>query len=127
MGWLIVGLFGLMLLGGLVVFARRRGSHHRRVDDTLVTELLGPREAAAVPAPQAREAAERPPARQAGEAAERPPAPQAGEAAESSLPPSGLAPEGDWLEAQLAWITAWSQQIHQEIESAGLPGTDRTE
>jgi hypothetical protein len=115
MVWLIVGLFGLILLGALVVLARRRGSHRRGADDTLVTELLGPRDVAAVPAPQT------------GEEAERSPVPQATKAGESSVPPSGQGAEGDWLETQLAWITSWSRQIHQQIESAGRPGTDRTE
>ncbi len=115
MGWLVAGLFGLMLLGGLVVFARPRGGHHRGADDTLVTELLGPREVAAVSAPEA------------GGEAELSPVPHAGKAAESSLSPSGPAAEGDWLETQLAWITAWSQRMHQQIESAGRPRTDRNE
>ena len=115
MAWLIAGLFGLILLGGLVVLARRRGGHRRGADDTLVTELLGPREVAAAPAPPA------------GEEAERSPAPQATKAAESSPSPSSQDAEGDWLESQLAWITEWSQHMHQQIESAGRPGTDRTE
>ena len=113
MGWLIAGLFGLILLGGLVVLARRRGGHRRGADDTLVTELLGPREVAAAPAPPAEAEADRSPVTQATKAVE------------SS--PSGPDAEGDWLESQLAWITEWSQQMHQQIESAGRPGPDRTE
>jgi hypothetical protein len=149
MGWLIAGLFGLILLGGLVVLARRRGGHRRGADDTLVTELLGPREVAAAPARPAEAEADRSPVPPAGEEAERSPVPPAGEEAERSpgppaeegadrspvtqatkaveSSPSGPDAEGDWLESQLAWITEWSQQMHQQIESAGRPGPDRTE
>ena len=148
MGWLIGGLFGLVLLGGLVVLARRRGRHHRAADDTLVTDLLGPRDAAAVPAPQApavaepspapadaeprpappaEEDARRPPAAPAGEGTEGPRVPRARIAAEPSPPPSGTAAEGDWLDSQLAWISEWSQRMHEQIESAEPPGTDHTE
>ena len=125
MGWLIAGLFGLILLGGLVVLARRRGGHRRGADDTLVTELLGPREVTAAPARPAEAEAERSPVPPAGEEADRSPVTQATKAVESS--PSGPDAEGDWLESQLAWITEWSQQMHQQIESAGRPGPDRTE
>ena len=125
MGWLIAGLFGLILLGGLVVLARRRGGHRRGADDTLVTELLGPREVAAAPARPAEAEAERSPVPPAEEGADRSPVTQATKAVESS--PSGPDAEGDWLESQLAWITEWSQQMHQQIESAGRPGPDRTE
>ena len=137
MGWLIAGLFGLILLGGLVVLARRRGGHRRGADDTLVTELLGPREVAAAPARPAEAEAERSPVPPAGEEAERSPGPPAEEGADRSpvtqatkaveSSPSGPDAEGDWLESQLAWITEWSQQMHQQIESAGRPGPDRTE
>ena len=137
MAWLIAGLFGLILLGGLVVLARRRGGHRRGADDTLVTELLGPREVTAAPARPAEAEAERSPVPPAGEEAERSPGPPAEEGADRSpvtqatkaveSSPSGPDAEGDWLESQLAWITEWSQQMHQQIESAGRPGTDRTE
>ena len=151
MRWVIVGLVALALLVSFVVLARRRGSHRRGADDTLVTDLLGPREMAAAPAspagdeaerppaPQARDEAERPPAPQTPDEADRPPAPQAEEEAdrppvpsgtrtvEPSSSPSGPAADGDWLEDQLAWIAEWSQQMHQQIESAGQARTDRAE
>ena len=111
MSWLIVGLLGLVLLACLVVFTGRVGGYRRPADDTLVTDLLGPPKVSAVPALRA------------GEKAEPPPAPQARQESEPT-PPAGA---GDWLETQLAWIAAWSQQMHQEIESAGRPEPNRNE
>jgi len=120
MGSLIAGLFGLLVLVGLVVLARRR-SHRRGADDTLVTDLLGPPEAAGEPATQAGEEAV---SSHVPHKARPPSGPQAGEQAEPSPSVSGPADEGDWLESQLAWITAWSQRMHQQIESAGQPEPD---
>jgi hypothetical protein len=92
MVWLITGLL-LVLAGGLAVFARW-GRRRPVADDTLVAELLGP--------PPARRVLPAPPVRQdAG-----PPAPAA--------EPAG---EGGWLETQLAWITAWSQRMHDQTAS----------
>jgi UvrD-like helicase C-terminal domain/Dolichyl-phosphate-mannose-protein mannosyltransferase len=49
------------------------------------------------------------------------PASQAGEEGEPSPAPSALrAGQDDWLEAQLAWIAAWSRQMNQQIRSAGM-------
>jgi hypothetical protein len=92
MVWLITGLL-LALAGGLAVFARW-GRRRPVADDTLVAELLGP--------PPARRALPAPPVRQDAE----PPAPAA--------EPAG---EGGWLETQLAWITAWSERMHDQTAS----------
>jgi hypothetical protein len=147
MGWLIAGLLGLVLLAGLAVVIRRVGGSRRAADDTLVTDLLGPPEVPAGPAPPVGEEAELPPAPRAGEGDGPAPVPRAGEgdgpppvprAGEGDGPPpvprarkeGGHGPPdgaGDWLETQLAWITAWSQRMHQEIESAGRPDPDRNE
>jgi hypothetical protein len=51
--WLIVGPLGLVLLVGLVVIIRGRRRFRHSADDTLVTDLLGPPDLPAVPAPQA--------------------------------------------------------------------------
>lgn len=93
MVWLITGLL-LALAGGLAVFARW-GRRRPVADDTLVAELLGP--------PPARRALPAPPVRQD---AGPPPAPAA--------EPAG---EGGWLETQLAWITAWSERMHDQTAS----------
>jgi hypothetical protein len=93
MGWLIVGLV-LALLGGLAVFTRW-GSRRPVGDDTLVAELLGPSAVRGLPARPVRQEVGPPPA----------PAAQ----------PAG---EGDWLETQLASITAWSARMHEQIASA---------
>lgn len=97
--WLITGLL-LVLAAGLAVVTRR-GRRRPAADDTLTAELLGPPPAGrALPAPPVREDAEPPPAPAAGP---RPsPAPR----------PAG---EGDWLETQLAWISAWSVRMHSQI------------
>ena len=101
-------------------------------DDTLIAELLGPPSAGRVlPASPVREDAEPPPA----PAAEPPPAP-AGRAparpggraparpgGRAPARPGGRAPpapaaeptEGDWLQTQLAWISAWSVRMHGQI------------
>jgi hypothetical protein len=93
MGWLSVGLV-LALLGGLAVFTRW-GSRRPVGDDTLVAELLGPSAVRGLPARPVRQEVGPPPA----------PAAQ----------PAG---EGDWLETQLASITAWSARMHEQIASA---------
>jgi hypothetical protein len=131
-GWLIAGLLGLAFLGELVVFFRGRGRSRPLADDTLVTDLLGPPGLQAVSAPQAREEGEPPPATRAPNEGNPFPAPQAreegkpspaqageeGEPSPASAPPAG---EDDWLEAQLAWINAWSQRMNQQITPAGQP------
>ena len=49
------------------------------------------------------------------------PASQAGEEGEPSPAPSALpAGQDDWLEAQLAWIAAWSRRMNREIGSARM-------
>jgi hypothetical protein len=95
MVWLITGLL-LALVGGLAVFARR-GRRRPVADDTLVAELLGPPARRALPAPPVRQDAEPPPA-----------------------PAAEPAGEGGWLETQLAWITAWSERMHDQIASTAV-------
>ncbi len=92
MVWLITGLL-LALFGGLVVltrWARRRPA----TDETLIADLLG------LPAEQATLA---PPEQ---EDAQPPPVPAA--------QPAG---DGNWLETQLAVITAWSDRMQEHIAS----------
>ncbi len=92
MVWLITGLL-LALFGGLVVltrWARRRPA----TDETLIADLLG------LPAGQA------PLAPPEQEDAQPPPVPAA--------QPAG---EGNWLETQLALITAWSERMQEHIAS----------
>ena len=97
MGWFIAGLLGLVFLGGLVLFIRRRRSRPS-ADDTLVTDLLGPPDQPAVPAPlgqrrgaPAPAAKASPPAAKAPEESEPPPAakapPPAAKAPGESEPP----------------------------------------
>jgi hypothetical protein len=93
MGWLIVALV-LALFGGLAVFTRW-GRRRPVGDDTLIAELLGPPAVRGLSAPPVRQEVEPPPA----------PAAQ----------PAG---EDDWLETQLASITAWSARMHEQIASA---------
>ena len=145
MGWLIGGLL-LVLAGGLAVFTRW---HRRRPvsDDTLLAELLGPpgrqppaalpeRAPAgtpAVPAPRPAGSGDPPPAAQSKSqlaaerksqlAADSRPRP----AAEGSAQPAS---DGSWLETQLAWISAWSERMHDEIAGsapglAGPPAAER--
>ena len=110
---LIAGLFGLVFVGGLLMFIR--GRRRPSADDTLVTDLLGPPDGPApstpgrpAPSTQAREEGRQPsPAARAREEDEPSPAPRAG--------------DGDWLEAQLAWINAWSQRMSQQITSTERP------
>jgi hypothetical protein len=110
MVWLISGLL-LALCGGLAVVTRW-GGRRPAADDTLVTELLGPPPARPRPAPPAREDAAPPPARPR-------PAPPAREDAAPPLVSAAEPPgEGGWLDAQLAWMTAWSQRMHEQIASA---------
>lgn len=100
MVWLIIGL--MLALGGGVAVVTRWGGHGPVADDTLVAELLGP--------PLARPPRAAPPVR---EEAAPPPVPAA-------EPPRA----GGWLDAQLAWITAWSQRMDEQISSAAAgPGT----
>ena len=108
MVWLITGLV-LALAGGLAVSTRWR-RRRPMADDTLIAELLGPPPAGRVlPASPVREDAEPPPA----PAAEPPRVPAA--------EPAG---EGDWLQTQLAWISAWSVRMHGQITAtAAGPGT----
>jgi hypothetical protein len=144
MGWLIATLLALVLLGGLVVYARRLGGYRRPADDTLITELLGPPDVPARPAARAGEEPEPSPAPRAQEKPGLPPASQAREEpasqarqepapqppGEAERPPAASAPqagEGDWLETQLAWIAAWSRRIHHQIQSAGRSEPDREE
>jgi hypothetical protein len=99
MVWLIIGLL-LVLAGGLAVVTRW-GRRRPVADDTLTAELLGPPAAGgALPAPTVREDAE------------PPPAPAAGPRPSPAARPAG---EGDWLETQLAWISAWSVRMHRQI------------
>ncbi len=116
MGWLIAGLLCMMALVALAVFARGWGHSHPPADDTLVADLLGPRPARMPWAPQVREARARPaPAPPPRETAPPPP-----EHPEPPPQPAGPpAQDGDWLETQLAWITAWSKRMHEDITSAG--------
>lgn len=157
MGWLIGGLL-LVLAGGLAVFTRWH--RRRPVSDaSLLAELLGTpvRPPAARPEQgQAGVPAPRPPAgadpRAAAEsrsqltaASKSPlatgstrrltagsrPAPaaegSAQPAAEASAQPAA---EASWLETQLAWISAWSERMHDEIAGsapgpAGPPTAER--
>ena len=107
--WLICGLL-LALSGGLAVVTRW-GDPRPVADDTLVTELLGP--------PTAR----RPrPARPVREDAASPPVRE--DAAPPPVPVAEPAGEDGWLDTQLAWITAWSQGMCEQIAAAaGGPGT----
>ena len=92
MVWLITGLL-LALFGGLVVltrWARRRPA----ADETLIADLLG------LPAGQPRLG---PPEQ---EDAQPPPVP--------AVQP---ADEGNWLETQLALITAWSVRMQEQVAS----------
>jgi hypothetical protein len=99
MVWLISGL--LLALGGGLALVTRWGDRRPVADDTLVTELLGPPSARRLrPAPPVREDATHPP-----------------------VPVAEPAGEGGWLDTQLAWITAWSQRMHEQIASAAGPGT----
>ena len=92
--WLICGLL-LALSGGLAVVTRW-GDRRPAGDDTLVTELLGPPPSwRPRPAPPVRE-----------DAAPRP------------VPVAEPAGEDGWLDTQLAWITAWSQGMREQIASA---------
>src|SRR5262245_9782282 len=98
--WLICGL--LLALGGGLMMVTRWGDHRPAADDTLVTELLGPPPAwRPRPAPPVREDAAPPP-----------------------VPAAEPAGEDGWLDTQLAWITAWSQGMREQIASAAArPGT----
>jgi hypothetical protein len=92
--WLICGLL-LALSGGLAVVTRW-GDRRPVGDDTLVTELLGPPPAwRPRPAPPVREDAAPPP-----------------------VPVAEPAGEDGWLDTQLAWITAWSQGMSEQIAAA---------
>jgi hypothetical protein len=100
MVWLVSGL--LLALGGGLAVVTRWGGRRPVADNTLIAELLGP-----LPGRRPRPA---PPVR---EDAAPPPAPAA-------EPPG----EGGWLDTQLAWITAWSQRMHEQIAAAAVgPGT----
>ena len=146
---LIAGLFGLVFVGGLLMFIR--GRRRPSADDTLVTDLLGPPDGPApstpgrpAPSTQAREEGRQPspaarkrrrgtpspaarareegqpsPAARAREEGQPSPAARAREEDEPS--PAPRAGEGDWLEAQLAWINAWSQRMSQQITSTERP------
>ena len=137
---LIVGLLGLVLVVGLVMFIRGRRRPRPSADDTLVTDLLGPSDRSAIPAPQAQQEpkpAPAPPAQQDGEPAPAPqaqpepkpaPAPPAQRDGEPAPAPSALpAREDDWLETQLAWISAWSQRMNQQLTSAEQSEPDSKE
>ena len=113
---LIVGLLGLVLVVGLVMFIRGRRRPRPSADDTLVTDLLGPSDRSAIPAPQAQQEPKPAPARPAQQDGEPAPAP-------SALP----AREDDWLETQLAWISAWSQRMNQQLTSAEQSEPDSKE
>jgi hypothetical protein len=83
--WLIVGLLGLVFLGGLLLFIWGRGRSRPAVDDTLVTDLLGPPDRPAVAVRARREGVPSPASEVPGEG--RPaPAQQAG--AEGQLSPA---------------------------------------
>jgi hypothetical protein len=128
---LIFVLLGLLLLAALMVLARGLSSSRLPADDTLVTDLLGPPDLPA--APERRVWQE--PGRRAWQKAAPAPTPTAREvtvpAPSGQAPAAGgsrsvarpLPPPGDeeWLDSQLAWITAWSQQMQQQITSADQP------
>lgn len=99
MVWLITGLV-LALAGGLAVLTRW-GRRRPVADDTLIAELLAPpRAGRALPAPPVCEDADPPPA-----------------------PAAGPARDGDWLQTQLAWISAWSMRMHAQITATAVgPG-----
>jgi outer membrane biosynthesis protein TonB len=149
---LIAGLLGLVLVGGLVMFIRGRKRPRPSADDTLVTDLLGPpdrpaipaphgqqetqpapaprapQEAQPAPAPQAPQEAQPAPAPQAPQEAQPAPAPRAREEAKPAPAPSAPpAREDDWLETQLAWISAWSRRMNQQLTSAEQSEPDSKE
>ena len=142
MSGLIGGLFGLVFLGGLLMFIRGRGRTRSSADDTLITDLLGPpalgprarEEGDPSPAARAAEKGQPPPAARAREEDKPPPAARAREedkpppavrAREEDKPPPAASAlpggEDDWLETQLAWINAWSQRMNQQITPAEQP------
>lgn len=98
--WLICGL--LLALGGGLAVVTRWGDRRPVADDTLVTELLGPLSARRPqPAPPVRE-----------------------DDAPPFVPVAEPAGEDGWLDTQLAWISAWSQQMREQIAAAAAgPGT----
>jgi hypothetical protein len=107
MVWLISGL--LLALGGGLAVVARWGDRRPVADDTLVTDLLGP--------PSARRPRAPPPVR------EDPAAPPVREdPAPPPVPAAEPAGEDGWLDTQLAWITAWSQQMREQIASAAAAG-----
>jgi hypothetical protein len=155
MGWVIAGLLVLLLVGGLIGFARVRERDRQPADDTLLAELLGEDvpPPPPPPAPAPGDTVVLPPARtpdgteilpvvsvpRAAEvpeapAAARPPAPagtpdqRAPDApAEARAQPAPDAPDedGDWLESQLSWIRNWSQRMQDQIGSSGAQEPDR--
>jgi hypothetical protein len=80
----IAGLLGLVFLGGLLMFIRGRGRSRPSADDTLVTDLLGPPDLPAAPAPQEQRARAPSPAWQARKESEPSPARQARKESEPS-------------------------------------------
>jgi hypothetical protein len=138
--WLIVGLLGLVFLGGLLLFIWGRGRSRPSADDTLVTDLLGAADHPAVPAARARREGVPSPAAQGPGEGRLSPAPQgpgdgqpsaagpaSGEDQRSPAPTVPPATEENWLETQLAWINAWSQQMNQQITSTEQPEPGRQE
>jgi hypothetical protein len=126
MVWLTAGLL-LAVFGGLVMVTRR-ARRRPAADETLVADLLGlPAGQAPRDPPAERDA--RPPPGQAprDRPAEQDARPSPGQAprnppAEQDTRPSPVtvaqpAGEGDWLESQLAAITAWSDRMEEHITS----------
>jgi hypothetical protein len=107
MVWLITGLL-LALSGGLVMLARR-ARRRPMADETLIADLLGQ---------PAGEAPRGQPAGQAQPGGQAPPAPSGQKDAQPPpVPAARPASEGDWLEDQLALITAWSERMQEQVTS----------
>ena len=120
----MVGLIGglLLALGGGLAMVIWWGGRRPVTDDTLVAELLGP--------PSARPPRAAPRVREDGAPLSARAAPPVQEDA-APLPARAAEPPqaGDWLDTQLAWITAWAQQRREQIASAAagpVTGGDRT-
>lgn len=112
MVWLITGLL-LALSGGLVMLARR-ARRRPAADETLIADLLG--QPAGQPTGQAQPAGQ--PTEQAQPTGQAPPAPlRQKDAQPPPVPAARPASEGDWLEDQLALITAWSERMREQVTS----------
>jgi hypothetical protein len=122
MGWLIASLLGLALVCALAVLTYGESRRREAADETLIADLLGPLEPGTPPAGRAfagQAPAGQPPAvrvRAAGQPQQAVGSPP--------VPAARPGEDGDWLGTQLAWITAWSQRIQEQIGSGGEPGPD---